>query len=154
MGYHEGTNSAVVKIEPVGMQRYTIKSFLLNISINILAILAAVWIVPGIDLQGPWWGLALVALLFGLINSGVRPLLTLLTFPVVIVTLGLFLLVINALMLYLTSWLAQGFNVYFTVSSFGSALFGAFIISVISASLRILSGESRVQFEVRRDPPP
>ena len=129
------------------------KLFLLNLSINIIAILAAVWIVPGIDLQGPWWGLAAVALLFGLINAGVRPLLTLLALPFVIVTLGLFMLVINALVLYLTSWLAQGFNIAFTVDSFGSAVLGAIIISIISTGLRLLSGESRMQIEVRRGPP-
>ncbi len=128
------------------------KLFLLNLSINIIAILAAVWLVPGIDLQGPWWGLAVVALLFGLINAGVRPLLTLLALPFVIVTLGLFMLVINALMLYLTSWLAQGFNIFFTVADFGSAVLGAIIISLISTGLRLLSGESRMQIEVRRGP--
>ena len=129
------------------------KLFLLNLSINIIAILAAVWLVPGIDLQGPWWGLAVVALLFGLSNAAVRPLLMLLALPFVIVTLGLFMLVINALMLYLTSWLAQGFDIYFTVANFGSAVLGAIIISLISTGLRLLSGESRMQIEVRRGPP-
>ncbi len=129
------------------------KLFLLNLSINIIAILAAVWLVPGIDLQGPWWGLAVVALLLGLINAAVRPLLTLLALPFVIVTLGLFMLVINAFMLYLTSWLAQGFNIFFTVANFGSALLGALIISLISTGLRLLSGENRMQIEVRRGPP-
>ena len=130
------------------------KLFLLNLSINIIAILAAVSIVPGIDLQGPWWGLAVVALLFGLINSAVRPLLTLLALPFVIVTLGFFMLVINALMLYLTSWLAQGFNVFFNVRSFGSAVLGSIVISAISTGLRLLSGESSMRVEVRRGPPP
>jgi putative membrane protein len=129
------------------------KQFLLSLSINIIAILAAVWIVPGIDLQGPWWGLALVALLFGLINTAVRPLLLLLALPFVIVTLGVFMLVINALMLYLTSWLAQGFNIEFTVNSFGAAVLGSIVISIITTLLRLISGESRMQFEFRRGPP-
>ncbi len=129
------------------------KLFLLNLSINIIAILVAVSIVPGIDLEGPWWGLAVVALLFGLANAAVRPLLTLLALPFVILTLGLFMLVINALMLYLTSWLAQGFNVYFTVRSFGSAVLGSIVISLISAGLRLLSGEATMRVEVRRGPP-
>lgn len=126
--------------------------FLLNLSINIIAILTAVWIVPGIDLQGPWWGLAVVALLFGLLNAAVRPLLTLLTLPFVILTLGFFMLVINAAMLFLTSWLAQGFGIFFTIRDFGSALIGSVIISLISTALRLLSGESRMQVEVRRGP--
>jgi putative membrane protein len=128
------------------------KLFLLNVSINILAILSAQWLVPGIDLQGPWWGLAVVALLFGLINGAVRPLLLLLTLPFVIVTLGLFTIVINALMLYLTSALARSFDIYFDIASFGSALLGALVISVVSAGLRLLSGESRLQIQVERGP--
>ena len=128
------------------------KLFLLNLSINIIAIIVAEWLVPGIDLQGPWWGLAVVAFLFGLINTGVRPLLMLLALPFVIVTLGLFMVVINALVLYLTSWLAQWFNIAFTIRGFGSAVLGAIIISAISMALRLLSGESRVQVHVHRGP--
>lgn len=129
------------------------KLFLLNLSINIIAILVAVWAVPGIELLGPWWGLAVVALLFGLMNAAVRPLLTVLTLPFVILTLGFFMLVINALMLVLTSWLAQGFGIFFTVRGFGSAIIGSLIISLISTALRLLSGESRLQVEYRKDPP-
>lgn len=128
------------------------KAFLLNLSINIIAILAAVWLIPGIELRGMWWGSALVALLFGLINSAVRPLLLLLTLPFVIITLGFFMLVINALMLYLTSWLAQGFGVFFDIANFGSALLGAVLISFISTGLRLLSGESRMQVDIQREP--
>jgi len=128
------------------------KAFLLNLSINIIAILAAVWLVPGIELRGVWWGLAVVALLFGLINSAVRPLLLLLTLPFVIITLGFFMLIINALMLYLTSWLAQGFGIFFDIANFGSALIGSVLISVISTGLRLLSGESRMHVELQRGP--
>ena len=129
------------------------KLFLLNVSINIIAILAAATVVPGIELEGPWWGLAVVALLFGLANAAVRPLLTLLTLPFVIVTFGFFMLVINALMLYVTSWLAQGFGIYFTIRSFGAAVLGSILISLISAGLRLLSGEATMRVEVRRGPP-
>ncbi len=128
------------------------KAFLLNLSINIIAILAAVWLVPGIELRGVWWGLAVVALLFGLINSAVRPLLLLLTLPFVIITLGFFMLIINALMLYLTSWLAQGFGIFFDIANFGSALIGSVLISVISTGLRLLSGENRMQVDIQRGP--
>ncbi len=128
------------------------KAFLLNLSINIIAILAAVWLVPGIELHGMWWGVALVALLFGLINSAVRPLLLLLTLPFVIITLGFFMLVINALMLYLTSWLAQGFGIFFDIANFGSALIGSVLISLISTGLRLLSGERRMHVEIQRGP--
>ena len=131
-----------------------LKRFVLNLAINIIAILAAVWLVPGIELNGDWWAPAIVALLFGLINTGVRPLLLLLTLPFVIVTLGFFMLVINAIVLYLTSWLAQGFNIDFTIRSAGSAFVGALVISLITTALRLLSGETRMQFDVHRGPPP
>ncbi len=129
------------------------RSIFLNLAINIIALFVAVWIVPGVDLQGPWWGLALIALLFGIVNTGVRPLLLLLALPFVLFTLGIFLVVVNALMLYLTSWLASGFGIYFTLSSFGTAILAALLISIISTGLRLLSGDSRMQVEIRRGPP-
>lgn len=128
------------------------KRFLLNLSINIIALLAAVWLIPGIDLRGAWWQPIFVALIFGLINTAVRPLLLLLALPFVIVSLGLFMLVINGLMLYLTSGLAQSLGIEFTVRSFGSAVLGAIVISIVGTLLRLASGESRVQIEMRQGP--
>src|SRR3712207_362163 len=101
------------------IDRMTLKRFVLNLAINIIAILVAVWLVPGIELRGPWWAPVAVALLFGLINTGIRPFLLLLALPFLIVTLGFFLLIVNGLLLYLTSWLAQGFNIDFTIRSLG-----------------------------------
>jgi putative membrane protein len=129
------------------------RRFVLNLAINIIAILVAVWIVPGVDLQGAWWEPVVVALLFGLINTGIRPLLLLLTLPFLIVTLGFFMLVINALVLYLTSWLAQGLNIDFHIDSLGAAIVGALVISLISTGLRLLSGDTRLQVQVHREPP-
>ena len=130
------------------------KLFVLNLAINIISILAAVWLVPGIELRGPWWAPAVVALLFGLINTGVRPLLLLVALPFVIVTLGLFMLIINGLMLYLTSWLAQGFNIDFTIRSLGAAVLGAIVISLVGTVLRLLSSEGGMQIHIHRGPPP
>ncbi len=129
------------------------KLFVLNLAINIISILAAVWLVPGITLSGPWWAPAVVALLFGLLNTGLRPLLLVLTLPFVIVTLGLFMLIINGLMLYLTSWLAQGFDVSFTIRGLGAAVLGALVVGAVSTALRLLSGENLLRIQVRRDPP-
>ena len=130
------------------------KLFVLNLAINIISILAAVWLVPGIELRGPWWAPAVVALLFGLINTGVRPLLLLVALPFVIVTLGLFMLIINGLVLYLTSWLAQGFSIDFTIRSLGAAVLGAIVISLVGTVLRVLSGEGGMQIHIHRGPPP
>ncbi len=132
--------------------RLNVKRFILQLAINIIAILTAVTLVPGLDLSGPWWGLALVAFLFGVINTGIRPLLLLLALPFVILTLGFFMLLINAAMLYLTSWLAEGFGITFAIESPLSAILGALVISFVSTGLSILSGDNRVRFQIMRGP--
>lgn len=130
--------------------QFNVKRFFLRLSINIIAILTAVTIVPGLDLEGPWWGLAVVAAIFGLINTVVRPLLTLLALPFVLITMGLFLLIINALMLYFTSALASGFGIQFVIDGLGWAVLGALIINLVSGLLSILSGDSNIRFQVVR----
>lgn len=131
--------------------QYNVRSFVVRLAINIIAILIAVSLVPGLDLEPqPWWGLALVAFILGLINTGIRPLLLLLALPFVIFTLGLFSLLINAMMLYLTSYLVAGFGVQFYINNLLAATLGAIVISLISTLLGILSGESRVQVQMLR----
>ncbi len=131
---------------------FDIKRGILRLAINIIAILVAVSIVPGLDLEGPWWGLAVVAFIFGIINTGIRPLLLLMALPFVVLTLGFFMLVINALMLYLTSWLAGGFGVTLRIDSFWVAILGALVISIISTALSLLSGDQQVRIEMIRPP--
>src|SRR2546427_2503025 len=101
--------------------------FLVRVLANALAILAAAYILPGIEVSG---GMALLAagLVLALINAVVRPILLLLTLPVTLVTLGLFLFVLNAFCLWLTSWLVKGFEVH----GFWPAVFGALVVSVVS----------------------
>jgi putative membrane protein len=79
-----------------------------------------------------WGTLLIVALIFGLVNAVIRPLLILLSLPLEILTLGLFIFVINAFMLLLTSWIAQAIGLGFRVDKFFAALLGALIISVVS----------------------
>jgi putative membrane protein len=105
---------------------------------NAIAIFAAVKLLPGLYFNGPWWQLGIVALIFGLLNALVRPVLTLLTCPLIILTLGLFTLVINAAMLWLTAKSSEVFGIDFRVSGFWSAFWGALVISVISAILNLL----------------
>lgn len=131
---------------------FDIKRVLLRLAINIIAILVAVSVVPGLHLNGPWWGLAAVAFIFGLINTGIRPLVMLMALPFVVLTLGFFMLVINALMLYLTSWLAGGFGITLQIDNFGSALLGALVISIIGTALSLLSGDHQVRIEMTRPP--
>jgi putative membrane protein len=114
--------------------------FLLRLIINAVALLITAWIIPGIHLgaAGPhpttndWVTLLIVALIFGLVNAVIRPLLILLSLPLEILTLGLFIFVINAFMLLLTSWIAQAIGLGFRVDKFFAALLGALIISVVS----------------------
>jgi putative membrane protein len=130
-----------------------LRSLTLRWLISSLAIFAAVMIVPGITFVGPGWELGLVALVFGLVNVALRPLLTVLTCPLVILTLGLFTLVINALLLLLTAGIAESLGVQFQVESFWAAFFGGLVISLVSTLLLVLAGETPVRVEVRRGPP-
>ncbi|MCS6889221.1 phage holin family protein [Chloroflexus sp.] len=117
-----------------------------------LAIFAAVWIVPGIEFTGPGWQIGIVALLFGLLNALLRPLLYFLTCPLVILTLGLFGLVINALLLGLTSALADQLGINFVVNGFWPAFFGGMVISIVSTTLQYLAGDVQFRIVVERRP--
>jgi putative membrane protein len=109
--------------------------------INTLALFVAVQFVHGILFQGPWWSLVLVALVFGLVNALIKPIVKLLSCPLIIVTLGLFTLVINAVMLGLTSWLSTRFGLRFEVHGFWAAFWGALVVSVVSFLLTMLIGK-------------
>ena len=109
-------------------------------AINTIAIWAAISLVPGIEHTGTATSLILIALIFGLVNALVRPFLTLLSCPLVILTLGLFLLVINAMMLQLTAWIA---GPIFTIHGFWPAFLGAIIISVVSGFINMLVKDER-----------
>ena len=97
----------------------------------------AVWLVPGIRVEGNAWGAyAVMAVILGLINAIIRPILKLLSLPIIILTLGLFLLVINGITLWMASALAiEVFHVGFYVDGFWSALLGALIVSIVSVIL-------------------
>jgi putative membrane protein len=106
--------------------------------INTIAIMLAIKYVPGIVYAGEWWGILIVGLIFGLINTFIRPLIKLFAFPLLILTLGLFTFVINALMLMLTSWLSGEFQLGFHVTGFKAAFWGALIVSITSMVLSCL----------------
>lgn len=114
--------------------------FLLRLAATAVALWAAVMIVPGITYTGGAIGLLGVAVVFGVVNAVIRPVLKLLTCPLVILTLGLFVFVLNALMLWLTGELAQSLGISFQVSDFWAALFGAIIVSIVSTLLTLFVG--------------
>lgn len=115
--------------------------FLLRLLVNA----AALWIaqiVPGVRHSGPWTSLLLVALVFGLLNAIVRPILKLLTCPLILLTLGLFTFIINALMLWLTSAVSESFGLGFHVDGFITAFLGALVVTVVSVLLSVIFRES------------
>jgi putative membrane protein len=115
-----------------------------------IAIFAAVKLLPGLYFEGPWWQLGIVALIFGLLNALVRPLLQFLTCPLIILTFGLFILVINAAMLWLTAEAAEDLGINFRVAGFWSAFWGAIVISIVSAILNLAIRDDREEKRYRR----
>jgi len=122
--------------------------FLLRLLINAAALWVAIQLVDGIEHRGSWWSLLFVALVFGLLNASIRPLVKLLSLPVIILTLGLFIFVINALMLMLTGWVSGLFDLGFYVDGFWDAFFGGLIISVVSFLLSMFTGVGKTKVHV------
>ncbi|MFF1479468.1 phage holin family protein [Streptomyces sp. NPDC058301] len=119
------------------------KNFVVKTLANAAALAVAIWLVKNITLTGDSTGkkaltLILVALVFGLVNSVVKPVVKFLSFPLFILTLGLITFVINALMLLLTSWLAGKLDLNFHVEGFWTALLGGLIISIVSWALNVV----------------
>jgi putative membrane protein len=111
-----------------------------------VAVAVATWLVPGISLTGTHrvWTILLVALVLGLVNAFIRPLISALSCGLIVLTLGLFTLVINGLMLWLASWISEHWlGLGFRVNGFWSAFFGAIIVSIVSILLSSLVGERR-----------
>ena len=103
-----------------------------------LALFVAAWLVPGIVVDGNGWVLyVIMAAILGIVNAVVRPVLKFLTCSLIVITLGLFTLVINALTLLLASWIANMLNVGFYVNGFWPALWGSLIVSAVSVVLSV-----------------
>lgn len=106
------------------------------------ALAVATWLIDGIYFTGPTSGMAevrhkllpllLVALILGVVSSFVKPVVTFFSIPFIVLTIGLFLLVINALMLMLTAWIAGGIGIGFHVEGFWAALWGSIVITVVN----------------------
>ncbi len=113
--------------------------FILRWLINAVALYAAVALVPGIVAQSTnWLSFIWLALIFGLLNALLRPLLKLLTCPLIFLTLGLFTLVINTFLFWLAGVVGTNFGVGFTVAGFWPAFLGGLIVSVVSVVLTLI----------------
>lgn len=117
---------------------------IVQILINVGALYAAVWVVGGITFVGEWWKFLLVALAFSLLNTYLRPILRILTLPITVITMGIFLLVINAAMLLLTSAISDQLELGFSVADFGAAFLGAIVVAIVGWILSMLVGAGRM----------
>lgn len=114
--------------------------FLLRWVINAVALFAAIYIVKGIDFVGSWVGILWLALIFGLVNAILRPLLKFFSLPLIILTLGLFSLVINTFLFWLTSLLGTFFSLNLVIQPpvLWNAFLGALIVSLVSVFLNLV----------------
>ncbi|MEO6446706.1 MAG: phage holin family protein [Gemmatimonadaceae bacterium] len=120
-------------------------SLLIRLLINSAALYVATRLVDGITFTGSTVALLGVALVFGLVNALIKPVIQFFSIPVIFLTLGLFALVINALMLLLTSGLSRSLGLGFHVAGFGSAFIGSIVVSLVSAVLGLfLAGDKKV----------
>ena len=118
--------------------------FLARLLVNAAALWVATQIVPGVTYSGGWLPFLAVAVVFGVINAFIRPVAKILTFPLIILTLGIFALVVNGLMLWLTASLSASLGLGFHVDGFWAAFWGALVVSIVSTILSMLvSGKSR-----------
>lgn len=125
------------------------RKLLLRWLINAAAVYVAIATISGISAEGGWTAYLLMALVLGMVNALIAPVIKMLTCPLIILTLGLFTLVINGLMLWLASVLASVLGIAFYVEGFGAAFWGALVISLVSFVLSVLTGVNRK--ERRRD---
>lgn len=123
--------------------------FFARLLVNAAALWVATRVVPGVSYSGDWLPFFGVALVFGVLNATLRPLMKILTFPIIIVTLGIFALVVNGLMLWLTSSISASLGLGFHVSGFWPAFWGALVVSIVSMLLSMFVSDGS-----KKDPPP
>ena len=109
---------------------------ILRIVVTAVSLAAAVNLVGGLRFEGKWWMMLIIAIIFGFVNSIIKPLVKLFMLPFLVLTLGLFTLVINAFMLELTAYLSRAFRLGFYVEGFWAAFKGALVISIVNMILQ------------------
>jgi putative membrane protein len=111
--------------------------FLARWAFNVVALFVAAWLLSGITYGDEWWTLLIAGVVFTLVNAFVKPILTVLSIPFIVVTLGLFYFLINILMLYLTDWIVGDFE----IETFWWGVLGAIIVSIVNWILHLAFGE-------------
>jgi putative membrane protein len=125
-----------------------VSGWIVRTLVNAFGLAVAAWLFDGIRITGSsdrnkTLTLIVVALVFGIVNEFIRPIVAFLSIPLYLLTLGLFFFVVNALMLLLTSWVADGLDIGFHVSGFWTAVFGAIVISLITWWIGLLFPRSQ-----------
>ena len=119
----------------------------IQLLINAAALYVAQLLIDGLDFDfsdpDAWWQFLLVALIFGLVNTFLKPVLRILTLPITMVTLGLFMLVLNALLLLFVGWISSELALGLTIDGFVPALLGSIVISIVSLLLSMVIGTGR-----------
>jgi len=121
------------------------RDFVVRLLINAAALWVATRIVPGVAYSGGWIPFFGVALVFGVVNTFVGITTKVLTFPLIFFTLGLFILVINGLMLWLTGTVSSALGLGFRVEGFWPGFWGALVVSVVSTALSLMVRPPRVE---------
>lgn len=119
---------------------------IMRIMINALAIAVAVKVVDGITFTGEWWKMIVIGAVFGVVNSFIKPIVTIFALPLIILTLGLFTLIVNTLMLLITAKLSAPLELGLQIHGFWPAFKGAIIISIISILLSWITGLKKVRY--------
>jgi putative membrane protein len=119
---------------------------ILRVMINALSIVTAVKLVEGITFSGQWWKMIIIGAIFGFVNSLIKPIVTFFTFPFIIFTLGIFTLIINTLMLIITSHLSESLDLGLQIKGFWPAFWGAIIVSIVSMILSWITGVKKIKY--------
>jgi putative membrane protein len=119
---------------------------ILKIMINAFSIAVAVRLIEGMTFTGEWWKMIIIGAIFGIVNTFIKPLITLFTIPLIILTLGLFTLIVNTLMLTITAQLSTPLNLGLHIDGFWTAFKGAFIVSIVSMLLSWVTGLKKIRY--------
>jgi putative membrane protein len=114
-------------------------TFLVRWAFNVVALFIASWLLSGIGYGDQWWTLLIAGAVFTVVNAFVKPILTILSIPFIVVTLGIFYFLINILMLYLTDWIVPDFE----IKTFWWAVLGSIIVSLVNWVLHLAFGDPR-----------
>ncbi len=127
------------------------RNLLIRLVINAAALWAAIELVPGLGYEGDVVTLFIIAVIFGVVNALVRPLLIMLSCPLIVLTLGLFVLIVNTALLSLTIWISsEVFNLGVSSTGFWATFFGALVISIVSGLLSLLLKDNNEQSRRRK----